>query len=253
MNDDGAELAAGEAHVFWSFIQGSIMVPETRERLVGAWGMCPRHTVAWLVVEAAFRPNLLHGPALVYQDLMERARSSFPARRPWRRRRAARALAGWGPCLACELGYGPDSAGYAPPGVVERGRDRSHLLAFVRDTEAGWRGALCGRCAGGPAWPRCRPHLLDELGHGGPGRSGRRAGLVLRLARQAGWTAVVSHRSGETPDAFIADLVVALGTGHIKTGAPARGERVAKYNRLLEIERELGARASYAGRLALGR
>jgi enolase len=57
----------------------------------------------------------------------------------------------------------------------------------------------------------------------------------VALARAAGWTAVVSHRSGETPDTFIADLVVALGTGQIKTGAPARGERVAKYNRLLEI------------------
>jgi enolase len=74
---------------------------------------------------------------------------------------------------------------------------------------------------------------------------------AVALARSAGWTAVVSHRSGETPDTFIADLVVALGTGQIKTGAPARGERVAKYNRLLEIERELGAQAHYPGRAAL--
>ena len=70
---------------------------------------------------------------------------------------------------------------------------------------------------------------------------------AVKLARSAGWTAVVSHRSGETPDAFIADFVVALGTGQIKAGAPARGERVAKYNRLLEIERELGPAATYAG------
>ena len=68
---------------------------------------------------------------------------------------------------------------------------------------------------------------------------------AVQLARSAGWTAVVSHRSGETPDSFIADFVVALGTGQIKTGAPARGERVAKYNRLLEIERELGDAATY--------
>jgi enolase len=74
---------------------------------------------------------------------------------------------------------------------------------------------------------------------------------AVKLARSAGWTAVVSHRSGETPDAFIADFVVALGTGQIKAGAPARGERVAKYNRLLEIERELGPAAGYAGRSAL--
>jgi enolase len=76
---------------------------------------------------------------------------------------------------------------------------------------------------------------------------------AVRMAQSVGWTAVISHRSGETTDAFIADLVVALGTGQIKTGAPARGERVAKYNRLLEIERELGEGARYAGSAALAR
>jgi enolase len=63
----------------------------------------------------------------------------------------------------------------------------------------------------------------------------------------------VSHRSGETEDTTIADLVVAMGTGQIKTGAPSRSERVAKYNRLLRIEAELGAGAVYLGRAALGR
>jgi enolase len=62
---------------------------------------------------------------------------------------------------------------------------------------------------------------------------------AVHLAQHAGWATVVSHRSGETTDDFIADLAVGLGTGQIKSGAPARGERVAKYNRLLEIEREL--------------
>jgi len=76
---------------------------------------------------------------------------------------------------------------------------------------------------------------------------------AVELARRAGWTAVVSHRSGETPDAFIADFVVAMGAGQIKTGAPARGERVAKYNRLLEIEAELREKATYAGGSALAR
>jgi len=74
---------------------------------------------------------------------------------------------------------------------------------------------------------------------------------AVNLARSAGWTAVVSHRSGETEDTTIADFVVALGTGQIKTGAPSRSERVAKYNRLLRIEEELGAAASYPGRGAL--
>jgi len=70
-------------------------------------------------------------------------------------------------------------------------------------------------------------------------------GAVL-LARGAGMTSIVSHRSAETEDTFMADFVVAMGTGQIKTGAPARGERTAKYNRLMRIERELGDKAQYA-------
>jgi enolase len=70
---------------------------------------------------------------------------------------------------------------------------------------------------------------------------------AIALARSAGYQAVISHRSGETEDTTIADLAVATGVGQIKTGAPCRSERVAKYNRLLNIERELGDRATYAG------
>jgi enolase len=73
------------------------------------------------------------------------------------------------------------------------------------------------------------------------------AGEAVQMAQRAGWTVVVSHRSGETEDATIADLAVAWNTGQIKTGAPARGERTAKYNRLLRIEEELGETAVYAG------
>jgi enolase len=76
---------------------------------------------------------------------------------------------------------------------------------------------------------------------------------AIAAARKAGWTAVISHRSGETEDTTIADLAVATGAGQIKTGAPARGERTAKYNRLIRIEEELGASARYAGRSALRR
>ncbi|HEU5371623.1 MAG TPA: phosphopyruvate hydratase [Gaiellaceae bacterium] len=70
---------------------------------------------------------------------------------------------------------------------------------------------------------------------------------AVRLAQRHGYTAVMSHRSGETEDATIADLAVALGTGQIKTGAPARSDRVAKYNQLLRIEEQLGSRAVYPG------
>ncbi|MGH8128488.1 MAG: phosphopyruvate hydratase, partial [Gammaproteobacteria bacterium] len=70
---------------------------------------------------------------------------------------------------------------------------------------------------------------------------------ATRLAQDNGWGVMISHRSGETVDSFIADLAVALGAAQLKTGAPARGERVEKYNQLLRIERRLGTAARYAG------
>lgn len=76
---------------------------------------------------------------------------------------------------------------------------------------------------------------------------------ATRLAQFHGWGAFVSHRSGETVDSFIADMTVALDTGHLKTGAPCRGERVEKYNQLMRIEEQLGASASYAGKSAFCR
>ena len=76
---------------------------------------------------------------------------------------------------------------------------------------------------------------------------------AIEMARGAGWGAMISHRSGETEDTTIADLAVAMGTGQLKTGAPSRSERVAKYNRLLRIEEELGGAAHYAGRSAFVR
>jgi enolase 1/2/3 len=76
---------------------------------------------------------------------------------------------------------------------------------------------------------------------------------AIEMARKAGYASIVSHRSGETEDVFIADFVVAMGTGQIKTGSASRTDRVAKYNQLLRIEEELGAAAKFPGRAALAR
>jgi enolase len=70
---------------------------------------------------------------------------------------------------------------------------------------------------------------------------------AIELCKKAGWGYVISHRSGETEDTFMADFAVAMGGGQIKTGAPCRSGRIAKYNRLLEIESELGVSACYGG------
>jgi enolase len=72
----------------------------------------------------------------------------------------------------------------------------------------------------------------------------------MQMAASAGYTSVVSHRSGETEDTFISDLVVATGAGQIKTGSASRTDRIAKYNQLLRIEEEMGISAKYAGRKA---
>jgi len=73
---------------------------------------------------------------------------------------------------------------------------------------------------------------------------------AVEMAKKAGYTAIVSHRSGETEDTFISDLVVALETGQIKTGSMSRTDRIAKYNQLLRIEEQLEGVAEYAGRKA---
>ena len=76
---------------------------------------------------------------------------------------------------------------------------------------------------------------------------------AIELASRAGYTSVISHRSGETEDTFIADLAVATGVGMIKTGSASRSDRIAKYNQLLRIAEELGTSARYAGRTVLAR
>ena len=83
-----------------------------------------------------------------------------------------------------------------------------------------------------------------------PSRIGTRTETLdaIALTRDAGWRAVISHRSAETEDTTIADLAIGTGTRQIKAGAPARSERTAKYNRLLRIEQELGGAATFAGR-----
>ena len=75
---------------------------------------------------------------------------------------------------------------------------------------------------------------------------------AVRMAHKAGYTSVMSHRSGETEDTTIADLAVALDCGQIKTGSASRSDRIAKYNQLLRIEQELGAAARYAGKSVFG-
>jgi hypothetical protein len=161
--DDLPALSDGEVHYLWHFIQGAIMVPETRIRLRRAWGMCPRHSFAALAVEAAFRHTYLHGPAVLYEDLMDRAVRAFGVRRPGSGRVVAHRLREQGPCMMCEMGFGPQSTGLASENILRTGRQFGQIRAFVRSTVSSWSAVVCGRCAGNDAWPRCRTHLREDL------------------------------------------------------------------------------------------
>ncbi len=198
------ELSAGEIHFLWHFIQGSIMIPETRASLRRAWGLCARHSFGWIAAEAAFRHGYLHGPAIVYEELMERACAAFASHGPLGAVRIAGRLREGGLCLVCGLGLTRTADRYAPPDVVGQGRDLSQIRAFAGATEQFWRAAVCGRCAGSGSTPRCRVHLREDLLHGGAGAElpAQRVlveaitGHLRRYARAFRW----DHRGTDTPE-----------------------------------------------------
>lgn len=156
-------LSPGEVHYLWWFVQGSIMEPDTRRRLLLAWGMCERHSFGALAAEAAFRHGYLHGQAILYEDLMERAARAFELAGPLPGARLARRLRARARCQMCEFGYGPDSESHISPERVAVGRDITLLSGFLAEAEHHWRATVCGRCAGGNAQVRCRVHLLEDL------------------------------------------------------------------------------------------
>ena len=165
-HEDPLTLSAGEIHFLWWFIQGSIMSPSTREQLWDGWGMCERHAWGFISVEAAFREGYLHGPAVLYEDLMNRARAAFDIRGPMQARRSMRNIRARGPCLMCDMEYGPHSKGSIETARVQEGRDLSELRALALKTASYWQKALCGRCAGKDSPQRCRRHLIADISRG---------------------------------------------------------------------------------------
>ena len=109
------------------------MSPSTRERLRRAWGLCERHSWGWMSVEAAFRSGYMHGPAVLYEDVMSLAVVAFDVRGPMQTGRLKRRIRQKGPCLMCEEEYGPDSTGFVRPEIVTQGRDLSELRVFAEE------------------------------------------------------------------------------------------------------------------------
>ena len=156
-----------EVYFLWSYIQGSIVIPETRTQLRHAWGMCERHTFIAVAVESAHRHAFLHGPAILYQDLMERAVGALTLPGPLRAIQVSHRLRTTRPCLMCELGYDAHtSTRIELPDYINAGKDLTNIRAFASETETCWRSGVCGVCDGSGAPPLCRVHLREELAEG---------------------------------------------------------------------------------------
>lgn len=176
-------LSRGEVNFLWWFIQGSIMDADVRAKLRHGWGLCDRHTAAWLLVEAAFRGRYLHGPAVIYTELMEQAVAAFDLTGPWQARRLARRLDALTGCHLCALGLGAASAGFIVGDRLEIGRDPTALRAFMTASQGFWRESVCGRCAGTNAPARCRIHLCADLQQGIDREIANERARVERIAR----------------------------------------------------------------------
>jgi len=155
-------LSPGEIHFLWWFIQGSIMFPSTRERLRKAWGFCGRHAWGALLVEASFRHGYMHGPAILYEDIMEKALLALAGKSWLKRWQTRMALRPKGPCLMCEMNYGPDSRATARPEIIQKGQDPTEIKKFCQRTKKYWEQMVCGQCAESNSLARCREHLLTE-------------------------------------------------------------------------------------------
>jgi hypothetical protein len=182
-NPEPFSLSDGEIYFLWWFIQGSIMSPMTRERLWNGWGMCERHAWAFIVVETAFRGDYLMGPAILYEDLMHRASFKFSNRgllKPWR---VQKGLNERGPCMMCEMKYGPNSRSAAGPELLEKGRDLYEIQTFAKKTYRYWGKTVCGRCAGNSSIHRCRHHLIESISKGRINDLSLHEKLVNHIAR----------------------------------------------------------------------
>lgn len=166
----GAEpplLGDGEIHFLWWFIQGSIMDPEMRARLARAWGFCERHGLGYLAVDAAYRHGFLHGPAILFDDLMARALRALARSGPLAERRAHLGLRSGGPCPLCDLSMSPGSnAGAFTASLLRQGRDLTQLRQLARSGQGGWAPHVCGACAGDDRPSFCRRHLIAALDRG---------------------------------------------------------------------------------------
>jgi hypothetical protein len=128
----------------------------------------------------------MHGPALLYADLMTRAQQAFRWRGPLWAWRIAWALRDRGPCLMCESGLGPTSPSAAAGDLIARSRDPSEIWAFARRTRAFWQDTVCGRCVDERSGRQRRPHLVDDVRRGSVADVAQQRALVADISRRVG-------------------------------------------------------------------
>ena len=158
-------LSDGEIHYLWHFMQGSFMNPHIRGDLRGAWGLCQRHAWGWLIMECSYRQDWLHGPAILYEDLMQRAQTAFSMAHGSTALR--RALETRAPCLMCGMDYGPESTGHPGQKARRCGRDLANFRSLALEAKTYWEPYVCGACLGQrDGQYLCRAHLLARLSRG---------------------------------------------------------------------------------------
>lgn len=145
--------------------------------------MCERHAWGWMIVEAAFRSGYMHGPAVLYEDVLGLALAAFETPGPMQSGRIRRRLRARGPCLMCEEGYGPGNKWFVKPKIVQQGRDLTEFLALARNTMPYWRRTVCGSCSGDGSPARCRRHIVEGDSVGLAGDSSASRILVSDIAR----------------------------------------------------------------------
>ena len=160
-------ITDGEINFLWSFIQGSVMIPETWNALLRGFGFCERHAWVHLSVEMSFRKRHFLGPVILYRALIDKAVQAVHVPKRIGARSLMRQLRAGGPCRLCELNIPDAAAGASSPARLDRGRDSSRLRAFAAGLELLWRPAVCAVCAGEiggvASSSRCRRHLLDDM------------------------------------------------------------------------------------------
>jgi hypothetical protein len=156
----------GEINYLWWFIQGSIMSPDVRARLRRAWGFCERHAWAAILVEASLRDGYMHGPSILYSDMMQRAMAVLDASGPGKNLRIETGLREKGPCIMCEMNLGPEAVGIINKTILVKGQDAAPLRRIYERSRNYWEHAVCGRCLGNNVGPRCRRHFVEEAPSG---------------------------------------------------------------------------------------